>query len=320
LGTSALSVIDFGECLMSKSMNSIRGAVSFLLFVVFVVTIGSAGISPASATVPTNGTYSCPTGLASNTAPTFTISSGVVTGGSCSGPVVIPQGVTSIGSGAFFNNTALTSVTIPNSVTSIGSYAFYNNTSLTSVTIPNSVTSIGSYAFGNNTSLTSVTIPNSVTSIEFAAFADTPLLTQYTYCGTALTEGQLVSAGLTGKTKLCAPVFVPPMLPSFAPSISLNNGVITCTIGEYSRTATSVAFSLFVDGNHVATNFSATGDYLPSWLAPWAAASTIQRGATLQSASWNIDIAGDASRASCWTLAYSNNATGLISSDQISLR
>ena len=116
-----------------------------------------------------------------------------------------------------------------------------------------------------------------------------------------------------------APVYVPPMLPSFAPSIAVNNGVITCTIGEYSRAATSVVFSLFVDGNHLATNFSATGDYLPSWLAPWASASTVQRSATLQSASWNIAIAGDASRASCWTLAYSNNATGLISSNSISL-
>jgi hypothetical protein len=116
------------------------------------------------------------------------------------------------------------------------------------------------------------------------------------------------------------PAPVPPMLPSFAPTIAVNNGVITCTIGEYSRSATSVAFSLFVDGNHVATNFSSTGDFLPSWLAPWASASTIQRSATLQSASWNLDIAGDASRASCWTLAYSNNATGLISSDQITLR
>jgi hypothetical protein len=110
------------------------------------------------------------------------------------------------------------------------------------------------------------------------------------------------------------------MLPSFAPTIAVNNGVITCTIGEYSRAATSVVFSLFVDGNHLATNFSSTGDFLPSWLAPWASASTIQRSATLQSASWDIGIAGDASRASCWTLAYSNNATGLISSDQITLR
>ena len=136
-----------------------------------------------------------------------------------------------------------------------------------------------------------------------------------------MTQVDLDTAGLNGKTKLCTPpVVVPPMLPSVAPTIAVNNGVITCTAGEYSRSATSVAFSLFIDGNHVATNFSATGDFLPSWLAPWATASTIERSATLQSASWNIDIAEDASRASCWTLAYSNNATGLISSDQISLR
>ena len=41
----------------------------------------------------------------------------------------------------------LTSVTIPNSVTSIGDGTFYNCSSLTSITIPNSVTSIGEKAF-----------------------------------------------------------------------------------------------------------------------------------------------------------------------------
>jgi hypothetical protein len=139
----------------------------------------------------------------------------------------------------------------------------------------------------------------------------------------------LTSAGLTdvfvlkltssGEALAAAPVYVPPMLPSIAPSIAVNNGVITCTIGEYSRAATSVVFSLFVDGNHLATNFSATGDYLPSWLAPWADASTVQRTASLTSASWDIGVVGNGSRASCWALAYSNNATGLISSDSISL-
>jgi hypothetical protein len=114
-------------------------------------------------------------------------------------------------------------------------------------------------------------------------------------------------------------VYVNPMLPSVAPSIAVNNGVISCTIGEYSRAATSVVFSLFVDGNHLATNFSATGDYLPSWLAPWASASTVQRTASLTSASWDIGVVGNGSRASCWTLAYSQHATGLISSDSISL-
>ncbi|GHU94140.1 hypothetical protein FACS1894156_1980 [Bacteroidia bacterium] len=84
--------------------------------------------------------------------------------------VVIEQGVTYIGSGAFYGCSRLTSASIPNSVTSIGKSAFQNCTSLTSASIPNSVTSIGESAFQNCTSLTSVTIPNSVTGIGASAF------------------------------------------------------------------------------------------------------------------------------------------------------
>ena len=61
--------------------------------------------------------------------------------------IIIKEGVTNIGSSAFYGCTNLTSVTIPNSVTSIGDHAFHGCTNLTSVTIPNSVTSIGSSAF-----------------------------------------------------------------------------------------------------------------------------------------------------------------------------
>ena len=42
------------------------------------------------------------------------------------GDVVIPEGVTSIGSGAFSGCSSLTSVTIPASVTSIGYETFSN--------------------------------------------------------------------------------------------------------------------------------------------------------------------------------------------------
>ena len=84
--------------------------------------------------------------------------------------LVIPDGVTRIGSSAFKGCSGLTSVTIPNSVTSITSSAFEGCSGLTSVTIGNSVTYIGTSAFEGCSGLTSVTIGNSVTSIGSYAF------------------------------------------------------------------------------------------------------------------------------------------------------
>ena len=306
---------------MFTRWKMLRVAVPFLI----VASILTTASPSASAAPPTNGYYGCNSGSyesSSSGSGRYQISSGSVTNGSsCAGAVVIPDGVTSFGFFAFYPATLMTSITIPNSVNSIGYGAFAYTSSLTSITIPNSVTSIGMFAFLRATSLASLTIPDSVTSLGSEAFGNTTSLTQYTYCGTSLTQTTLNNAGLNGKTKNCAPVYVyvPPMLPGLAPSISINNGVITCTIGEYSMAATSVAFSLFVDGTHVATNFSATGNYLPDWLAPWAAASTIQRTASLTSASWNIGLVGNGKKATCSTLAYSNHATGLISSKAISL-
>ena len=83
----------------------------------------------------------------------------------------IPNGVTSIGNGAFYSCTNLVSVSIPNSVTSIGDDAFAECDRLTDVTIPDGVTSIGDGAFAKCDELTSVTIPNSVTSIGDGAFS-----------------------------------------------------------------------------------------------------------------------------------------------------
>ena len=86
--------------------------------------------------------------------------------------ITLPNSVTSIGPGAFYECSSLRSVTIPSSFTSIGESAFYECISLKSVTIPNSVTSIGESAFYNCWGLASVTIPNSVTSIGNSAFYD----------------------------------------------------------------------------------------------------------------------------------------------------
>ena len=72
--------------------------------------------------------------------------------------VVIENGVTSIGIGAFYNCSGLSSITIPASVTSIGGSAFENCSSLTGINIPESVTSIGDYAFNRCDNLSDVYI------------------------------------------------------------------------------------------------------------------------------------------------------------------
>ena len=60
---------------------------------------------------------------------------------------IIPDGVTSIGVGAFSYCKNLVSITIPSSVTSIGFWAFGWCDKLASITIPDSVTTVGDCAF-----------------------------------------------------------------------------------------------------------------------------------------------------------------------------
>ena len=137
--------------------------------------------------------------------------------------VIIENGVTSIGSCAFYLCTKLASVTIPESVTSIGNDAFdgcislkdvyyrgdvaswigitynshpccyganlyFNGELATDVIIPDSVTSIGDSAFSGCDSLTSVTVGNSVTSIGKYAFYGCPGLTEINYNAKAMAD------------------------------------------------------------------------------------------------------------------------------------
>lgn len=72
------------------------------------------------------------------------------------GEYIVPEGVTSIGSHAFYHCRSLNSITIPEGLSSIDIGAFANCTSLTSITLPKSLTSISEYAFFYCTSLTDV--------------------------------------------------------------------------------------------------------------------------------------------------------------------
>ena len=95
-----------------------------------------------------------------------------VNGSIITGDLVIPNGVTKIGSYTFYACSSLTSVTIPNSVTNIGSGAFRSCRGLTSVDIPNSVVSIGENTFAYCSSLTSVYFLHDYTSGIKASYND----------------------------------------------------------------------------------------------------------------------------------------------------
>ena len=70
---------------------------------------------------------------------------------------------------------------IPNGVESIGSYAFWGNEGLTSIIIPDGMASINEYAFYNCTNVATVVIPNSVTKIEEGAFENIHFKNVYVY-------------------------------------------------------------------------------------------------------------------------------------------
>ena len=84
--------------------------------------------------------------------------------------VIIPNGISNIGSWAFNDCIALESVTLPSSINTLNERTFSGCSSLSSITIPSSVTEIGPSAFIDCSSLKSVDIPNGVTKIGEDAF------------------------------------------------------------------------------------------------------------------------------------------------------
>ncbi|MBQ3216952.1 MAG: leucine-rich repeat protein [Oscillospiraceae bacterium] len=85
--------------------------------------------------------------------------------------VNISQGVTHIGTEAFYGCEALTTVSIPTSVTSIGKYAFYSCRNLTSVKIPEGVTRIEEHTFDLCWNLKTLILPDNLTAVDQCAFS-----------------------------------------------------------------------------------------------------------------------------------------------------
>ena len=119
--------------------------------------------------------------------------------------VTIPDGVTYIENDTFSGCSGLTSVDLPEGLKVIGQSAFYGCARLASITIPESVTSILDLAFYGCTRLASVNIPESVTSIEDDTFFGCASLTSITIPGAVTGIGEHAFDGCTSLASVNIP-------------------------------------------------------------------------------------------------------------------
>jgi hypothetical protein len=89
---------------------------------------------------------------------------------SIEGDLYIPNGVTTVRSGAFSGCARIQSLFLPESLTAIEDYAFSYCPNVRSVDFSEGLTNIGDGAFAYDQSITSISIPTTVTSIGEMAF------------------------------------------------------------------------------------------------------------------------------------------------------
>ena len=94
--------------------------------------------------------------------------------------VTLPDGLQSLGRGAFDTCTSLTNTTLPAAITAVPGKCFANCTKLLNVKYAGTVTAIGERAFEGCKSLTAAPIPETVTEIGASAFTGCTALTDVT--------------------------------------------------------------------------------------------------------------------------------------------
>ncbi len=85
--------------------------------------------------------------------------------------IVIEDGVTHIGDGAFCDFENVEELYVGNSVQTIGDFAFYRLFNLTELVLPDSMETVGAYAFSKASKLRSITLGKNLKRIETGAFS-----------------------------------------------------------------------------------------------------------------------------------------------------
>ncbi len=151
--------------------------------------------------------------------------------------VVLPAGLTHIGSNAFYGFTGVTGVSLPTSLTTIGDNAFAK-CGLTSISFPTGLTTIGDGAFAECAGLTTVSLPADMTDVRWAAFCKCTGLKSVTLPTNLQYVGGYAFSGCTGLTGISLPTGVK----------SLGEGAFSDCTG---LTGISLPESLFICGEHV---------------------------------------------------------------------
>ena len=117
----------------------------------------------------------------------------------------LPDGLTTIGSNAFFSCPLLGSITIPDTVTTIGDAAFYGCDSLGSITIPDAVTTMGESLFGHCVSLKTVKLSKNIKTIPPGFFENCVALEEYSIPETVTLIGEKAFDGCTALASVVFP-------------------------------------------------------------------------------------------------------------------
>lgn len=121
------------------------------------------------------------------------------------GTVIIADGVTAIGEGAFAGS-GITHVVIPEGVETIGDYAFHGCAGLSEVILPTTLRKIGKGAFTGCTALLAVDIPDRLERIGDEAFRGCGLRSFEPGSGSALRSmGRMAFAGCDRLETVCMP-------------------------------------------------------------------------------------------------------------------